>query len=188
MPDALTLTWLVTAVAVPALGYVGALVLQRLKEVRDWRIARLDEKIRDVYAPLYADAVLGEAIWTGFAGVRWPAHGMGGYDPDGPNTTDEERENWRVAVRELFMPVNERMEARILAHAHLLAEPEIKPLISRFLLHVSGYRLIIEAWEEGDFSRHTSLVEFPAGIRAVLETRLAALMAEQDRHARRWLF
>ncbi len=188
MADGLTLPWLVTAVAVPALGYVGALVLQRLKEVRDWRIARLDEKIRDVYAPLYADAVLGEAIWTGFSGVRWPAHGMIGYDPDGPATTEEEREKWRAAVRDLFMPVNERMEARILAHAHLLAEPEIKPLISRFLVHVAGYRLIIEAWEAGDYSRHISLVEFPEGIRAVLEKRLVALMAEQDRYARRWLF
>ena len=75
-----------------------------------------------------------------------------------------------------------------LAHAHLLAEPEIKPLISRFLVHVAGYRLIIEAWEAGDYSRHISLVEFPEGIRAVLEKRLVALMAEQDRYARRWLF
>ena len=170
--DETVIGWLATAILVPALGFLANEFWKRRQEWRALRVARLEAEIRDLYAPLYSDLLASEAIWSGFRGVFWPAHGGQGYDPDSDRTTDDEREAWRRAVVDTFMPINERIEARLLAQAHLIGLSGMPAPFQAFLVHVAGYRVLIGAWSRGDFRRHASLNNFPVEMIDLVRDRL----------------
>jgi hypothetical protein len=64
-------------------------------------------------------------------------------------------------MRQVFMPLNERMAELVLAHADLLDEEEMPACLLALTAHVFAYRAVLKQWEQADFSEHTSPLPFP---------------------------
>jgi hypothetical protein len=77
-----------------------------------------------------------------------------------PPTKEEEAE-WRLWMTSVFMPLNERMQEIIIDHADLLDEPEIPNCLLTLCAHVSAYKSVLKQWEQGDYTRNWSVINFP---------------------------
>lgn len=162
-------------------GWLANEFFRRRQERRVQRLERLDTQIREFYGPLFAEVTASEAIWQGFGKALWPEHGFDGYGPDNPVTTEEERERWRTWVREVFMPINLRIEKILMEKADLLEGTAYPKSFQDLLAHIAGYKVVMMRWDAGDFSKHTSLNNWPSGIVEDVTEGLSQAQAEQKR-------
>ena len=82
----------------------------------------------------------------------------------------------------VFMPLNERMQNLIIEHADLLDEPEMPNCLLMLCAHVSAYKSVLRQWEDGDYTRNWSVVNFPREeLLAYTEQTFKRLKAEQAR-------
>ncbi len=61
----------------------------------------------------------------------------------------------------VFMPLNESMAALVLSHTDLMEDSVMPECLLTLTAHVHGYKGVVKAWENGNFSQHFSLIEFP---------------------------
>src|SRR5262249_37870131 len=144
------------------LAFVGYVVTYRnsvrLAQRKD-RLDRIDRQLRELYGPLFALITASGEAWTGFRAIyRSRARS---YWRSAPKPTEQEAAAWRLWMTEVFMPLNTRMAQLVTEHADLVEEPEMPPSLLKLCAHVEGYRAVLAAWKDGDFSRHASVVDFP---------------------------
>jgi len=149
-------TLLVTALLAlfgAAAKYLTDLRLARRKD----RLDRVNQQLGKLYGPLYALDRAGSTAWTSFRSVYRP-----GVPYFKPPVSKEELSAWRLWMKEVFMPLNLRMEATILENAHLIIEGEIPECFLDLASHIAAYKAVIKRWENGDYSEHLSIIEHPS--------------------------
>jgi hypothetical protein len=75
--------------------------------------------------------------------------------------TDEELKQWRLWIREVFMPLNIKMEQTIICNAHLIEGVVMPESFKQLLAHIEAYKAVIKRWDLDDYSDHVSFVPFP---------------------------
>jgi hypothetical protein len=98
-----------------------------------------------------------------------------------------EEEAWRRWMKQVFMPLNEKMEQLVITKADLLDSPKMPDCLLDLVAHVEAYRVVIAKWNAGDFREHKSLINFPREVLQYAQDRFAVLKDEQQQLlARRW--
>jgi len=171
---------IVVTIVLAFCGYIVTFALQRIQANREAQLARINLQLRNLYGPLYSTLKANQAIWDEFAKNLWPKHGEEGYFGDGTNTTEEEKERWRIWMLEVFEPLNARIEKVILENGDLLDGSEFPDILVDTLAHIAAYRALYPKWREGDFSYHTSLIDYPMGLLEAVEPTYLKLLQHQS--------
>ena len=80
------------------------------------------------------------------------------------------------------MPLNEQMAGIIIGNADLLDEPEMPKCLQVLCAHVFAYRSVLKQWEQGDYTRNWSVINFPREeLLLYTEHTFKRLKAEQSR-------
>lgn len=157
--DTKTLATLIVSLLLAVAGYVATYFNTLRLTKRKERLDRVDRQLREFYGPLYALTESADKSWRSFrlqigrpTGSFWDAS---------PPPTDQERAAWRLWMSHVLMPVNVRIEAVIVEHADLLEGDEMPGCLLDLLAHIAAYKAVLRAWEDGDYSRHISVIDYP---------------------------
>ena len=142
----------VLALAGYLITYANNLRLQKRKA----RLERVESQLRDLYGPLLSRSEAAHRAWIAFREQYRP--GQPSYLSGDPPPTKADLETWRTWMSLVFQPINEEVAGLITEHADLIDEADMPECLLDIFAHVVGYRPVIAAWEKGDFSRHSSLV------------------------------
>ncbi|QFT80197.1 hypothetical protein FIU89_06190 [Roseovarius sp. THAF27] len=143
-------------------GWLFTYFHARYRSQQEVRLKLVNDKLRLLYGPLYARLLAGNEAWSSFSKTKWPKHGQAGYFADGYHLTEEELATWRHWMRHVFHPMNKKLEAIIVDHMDLVEDDQLPKVFTDVLAHIHVYDAVIKAWDEGDFSAHTSVTNFPA--------------------------
>ena len=101
------------------------------------------------------------------------------FDDDEQLPNESELKEWRLWIENVFMPGNEFIEKLITEKAYLIRESEMPDCLLQVITHVSGYRVIINKWQQGDFKENLSIVDFPEELGQYAQEAYQELKAEQ---------
>src|SRR5215467_30025 len=76
--------------------------------------------------------------------------------------TPKDLEAWRLWMKEVFMPVNIRMETIVIENAHLIIDGKMPECFLDLAAHLAVYKAVIKKWESGDFTQHLSSINHPS--------------------------
>lgn len=183
--DRLKIVGLVVTIVLAFAGYFFTWWHNRATAKRKDRLERVNRQLKELFGPFSALLYASNKAWHSFRGMYRPGGGFWGVDPP---PTPEEAAAWRLWMREVFHPLNVRMETLVLENADLLDEDFPRCFLD-LCAHVATYRTVLKRWDEGDYSEHTSVNNFPAmELRAFIDPRCRALREEQRKllgaHAR----
>jgi hypothetical protein len=168
---------LIVTVIVALLGYLitywNNLLIARRKE----QLELVDRRISELYGPLY---VATQAGWKAYKALLLKLNKREVFDKDSP-ATEKELEEWRIWLKEVFMPNNELMERLIIEKAYLIQEEKMPECMLDLITHVSGYKALLAKWEKGDFSENLSVLGFPQELREYAAQSYQQLKAKQLR-------
>ncbi|HYW14223.1 MAG TPA: hypothetical protein VE871_19815 [Longimicrobium sp.] len=166
------------AVAVALVGFIVTYAISLRLAVRKDQLDRVDRQLRDLYGPLFSLNRVSAEVYRAFR-QEW-RRDVQGYWSNAVPPTDDEARAWRLCMVEVFFPLIARMEDLVIQHADLIDETEMPGCLLELVTHVSTYRAVLRAWEEGDYSRHTSMLPYPRQtITEYLERRYAELKHRQ---------
>jgi hypothetical protein len=148
-------------------------------EQRRAHLERVDRQLSEFYGPLFATTAAAAIAWRGFRSLVPSRAGISFWGD--PPPSEAEAATWRLWMKEVFMPLNLKMEALIVEKADLLVEPEMPDSLLQLCAHVEAYRTVLRKWEMQDFSDHVSVVEYPYELNAYARLRYRDLKAEQQR-------
>jgi hypothetical protein len=95
--------------------------------------------------------------------------------------TEPERDLWRLWMRTVFQPANERMVELVLTKADLLDEADMPDCLLQLLAHVAFYRGIIQMWDSGDNRYNFSAFNFPGQpLQTYAQAKFEELKARQQ--------
>lgn len=166
------------SVVLALVGYVATFLMQRNHAERQAELDRVNLQLRNLYGPLYTTLLANQAIWNAFCHTHWPSHGEASYFGSG-QTTEKEKETWRTWMVEVFEPLNLRVERAILENGDLLDGNELPQEFVDVLAHIASYRALYRKWNDGDFSDHTSLLNYPSGLLQRVEPTYRDLLQRQ---------
>jgi hypothetical protein len=172
---------IVASIGVAISGYLFTHFHDRRVRAKAAQLDRVNLQLRNLYGPLYAILKAGDSVWDAFQAKHWPAHGRQGYFGHDDETTDAEKLTWRIWMTEVFEPLNARMESAILNNLDLVEGGEVPQVFLEAIAHVAAYRAVYRRWQDGDFSEHISVFNFPSEILRVVEPQFKSLLAEQQR-------
>lgn len=176
MTDALMVTTAVT-VLLAFTGYIAAYLNNLRLTQRNQRLERLSKQLGELYGPLYGLTNSETAVFKVFRSkVRPDQHFFDENDPP----TEEDLREWRQWMTTVFAPINNRMYELVLTKSDLLIETEMPRCLLDLCAHVVGYHLIMNQWEQGDYSENVSLLPFPrAELLKYVDESYDALKREQ---------
>lgn len=143
-------------------GWLFTYFHARHRSQKEARLKMVNDKLRLLYGPLYSRLLAGNEAWAAFSKTKWPKHGQAGYFTDGYNLTEEEMATWRHWMKHVFHPMNKKLESIIVDHMDLMEDDQLPKVFTDVLAHIHVYDAVIKAWEAGDFTAHTSIINFPA--------------------------
>ena len=146
---------------------------------RGARLERVDRQLSEFYGPLFASSAAAHIAWQGFRSM-FPDRTGTFWNTSSP-PSDTEAAEWRLWMQEVFMPLNLRMESVIVEKSDLLEEAEMPDALLRLCAHVEAYKTVLKQWEMEDYSRQTSVINYPGEIREYARSRYADLKSEQQR-------
>ena len=80
------------------------------------------------------------------------------------------------------MPLNRHLRDVIVEHADLLDEDRVPPLLLDVCAHVASYEAVLRRWEEGDYTEHTTSLNFPGDkLLAYADAGVRRLKSEQQK-------
>jgi hypothetical protein len=147
---------------------------------RSNRVKRLDRQLEQLYGPLLALSHASFQAWRAFRQIHGRDKTTFWGDPSRP-PTEAEATAWRLWMKHVFMPLNNRIEAVIIEHADLLEESFMPPCLLSLCSHVEAYRGVVNQWDTGDFSRHIAVINYPAEVLQYAQARYTELKAKQAR-------
>jgi hypothetical protein len=156
------ITPFVITITVATTGWIFTYFHSRHQYRRQAQLELINKKLRLLYGPLYARLLAGNAAWAAFSKTKWPKHRQGGYFTEGFPLSDNEITTWRNWMKIVFHPMNKKLEGIIVENLDLLEDDEIPRALTKALAHIYVYDAVLAAWEDGDFSEHTSIINFPA--------------------------
>ncbi|MCU7851808.1 MAG: hypothetical protein KZQ80_06305 [Candidatus Thiodiazotropha sp. (ex Monitilora ramsayi)] len=144
-------------------GYIATYVNNQKNAQRKAQIDRVNEQLKEFYGPLHSLGLASESAWVSFQYTHKPAgHRLSGefWAPSEPPSV-EEGEAWRLWMKTVFMPLNLRMVEIVTTRADLMEETVLPNCLGQLTAHVYSYAAVLKAWEQGDYSRHTAVSNFP---------------------------
>ena len=174
LATAITLGVTVTlALAGYALTYRNNLRIDQRKA----RLDRVNRQLGELYGPLLALSAAGAMAWLQFRSAYRPGlQPFWGTEPP----TEDEAAAYRLWMKEVFMPLNLRMEAAVIEKADLLEELEMPPVLLALCAHVAAYKATLKRWELGESSEDRGLVNFPTGLHEYAAGEFARLKRTQN--------
>jgi hypothetical protein len=157
-------------------GFLAKGVYDLVAARRNDRLDRVNQQLKLLYGPLYALDRSGAIAWAAF---RTKVRPKGSFFRDGDPPSEEELKAWRAWVITVFKPQHDEMSAILTRNADLLLESEFVQPLQHFCAHVAAYRVVFDQWQNGDFSQHHSVVDYPRGLSEYLETSFQRLKADQ---------
>lgn len=158
------------------LAFTGYLVTYWGNRMMARRMAHLqlvDRRLNEFYGPLYVASRAGNIAYRSLLQKQ----GKTQCHPIAPN----ERKEWMLWMKTIFMPLNNIREKIIIEKAHLIIEEEMPYCLLEFVTHVVGYKAVLAKWAEGDYSEMRSTIGWPPEFDRYVERSYAALKAEQMR-------
>lgn len=142
------------------------------------QLDRVSQQLREFYGPLHALIESEDESFQAF--VRATRPGKPGFWIDGDPPTREQQKQWRRRITEVTMPNYRAMEQVILKHSDLIVEATMPEELIALQAHIAGYRPVVSAWKEGDYTQNYSFFVFPQDARAYVRGRFAELKKEQE--------
>lgn len=168
---------LIVTIALALLGYVAAYLNNLRLAKRADRLKFVTAQIDELYGPLYVITQTGQILFQALRakGIKKERLSV---SEDGPDSADE-ISDWRIWVEEVFHPLNAQLEHIIINKAHLIIEEEMPQCLKRFLAHSAGFKAVIKKWQDGDFTEHSSVIEYPDEIEEYAESSFLSLRKQQ---------
>lgn len=177
--DTKTAVTLSVTVLLAVIGYLATYVNNLRLSQRRERLERVNRQLEKLYGPLFSLVRTSTITWDAYrqtSTLRGPF-----WNAENPPTKEEAAE-WRLWMTSVFMPLNERMQVIVIDHADLLDEPEMPTCLLTLCAHVSAYKSVLSQWEQGDYSRNWSVINFPREeLLIYTEQTFKRLKAEQAR-------
>jgi hypothetical protein len=142
------------------------------------KLERVNSQLKDFYGPLYVLTEAEELSFQQFLQDTRPEEGRAFWNADNP-PSEAQQKAWRRWISEVTIPNYERMESIILDHSDLIIEDDIPKPILDLSSHIAGYKPVISAWKEGNYSRNWSFSTFPQEVRSHLKERYTLLKIRQ---------
>lgn len=153
---------LLITVTLAFLGYLitywNNLRISKRKE----RLNLITKRISDFYGPLFIATHTNKRAFQSL--VKKLGRESALFTDKAGLPTDKEFQEWRLWMINILMPKNELIEKLILEKAYLIRENQIPECLLKFITHISGYKINIRQWENGDYSERLSIIDFPAEI------------------------
>lgn len=142
------------------------------------QLERVNQQLREFYGPLHALIESEEESFQAFINATRP--GKSGFWITGDEPTKDQQKEWRRWIAEVTMPNYAAMEQVIQKHSDLIVETTMpKPLID-LQAHIAGYKPVVSAWKEGDYTRNYSFFNMPQQARSYARERFAMLKVQQE--------
>lgn len=174
MPNTAILVTILLAFA----GY-GATYLNNVRiEQRRAKLKYVSDQLQYLYGPLFSLTSASNEAWAAFRSRCRPG---GPFFGRLPPPTKAELEQWRLWMRQVFMPMNLQMRDAIIDNAHLIEGDRMPEAFRDLLAHVETYKIALRRWEEGDFSEHTAYLDFPHDFAPEVADTFGILKSRQAR-------
>jgi hypothetical protein len=147
---------LVTATVAAVLSYSNSQRMHRRQE----RLVRISKQLSELYGPLLALLEANKRSYEKFLGA-FRAGSNAFFNPNMPETTQEQLEAWKLWVRHVFQPTNRKIFDLVVSKADLLIDDEMPDFLLDFCAHKAGFDVTLARWDEGDFTSHLSLLPHP---------------------------
>ena len=171
---------LITTTVTVVLAFIGYLITYlnnlRLTQRKD-RLDRVNRQLGELYGPLFALNHASHIARQKF--LQKYAAGRTRFFSKEVKHTDEELRAWRHWMQTVFMPINMRIYELILSKSDLLIESHMPPCLIQLCAHVASYKVVLEKWEQGDFTSHTALIHFPKEFHGYSKESFEMLKSEQ---------
>lgn len=171
----LLVLWVTLAVGL--IGYLITYIYSLHLARRADRLKYLNAQMDELYGPLYVITQAGQILFKALSAKRDERR-----EEDKPElqlSSEQEEQEWRLWVKEVFQPLNEKLEQVIIGKAHLVIEEDMPHPLKRFLAHSAGYKAVIKQWELGDYAESASIIEYPTELAKYAEESFKTLRKEQ---------
>lgn len=174
--------FIITTTITIVLAFLGYLITYlynlRLSQRKDC-LDRVNRQLGEFYGPLFALNHAGYIARQKF--MEEYAAGRKSFFAKGVKHSETDLRAWRNWMQTVFMPINVRIYELILSKADLLIEPSMPFCLITLCAHVASYKIVLEKWEQGDFSENTALVPYPSDLHEYTRSSFEMLKSEQAR-------
>ena len=157
------------------LGVIGYFIKSLAEKNERRRLETLDllnKRIEEFYGPLYFRLEEGRRSYETLLEKL-------GKEFVQKDATEQDLLEWRDWYRNVFHPSNLQIEKIIIEKSYLTTEDEIPKCLIDFVIHFSGYKVLIVRWNNGDFSENFSTHDFPSTMKLYLHESYNKLKKQQ---------
>lgn len=172
------LTTTIITILLALLGYFATYLNNLRLSQRSEKLSRINRQLSELYGPLFALTHATNTAWRAFRTKNRPGKA---YFFDNESLTETELSAWRLWMTTVFMPNNLRIYEIILSKSDLLIETKMPECLLSFCAHVTAYQTVLKKWENGDYSEHLSVINYPNEIIEYAKTSYQSIKAEQKR-------
>jgi hypothetical protein len=168
--------------------------IQFLDNQRKDQLTRVDAQLQRLYGPLYALTVADSATWQTYSSTSCNRTKYLFSPAILRSVTDVD--TWRVCMRNVFEPLNEKMEDAIVNNSQLMIGGTMPMTFQTLIVHTERYKAVIADWKPSDrkdvrsyTSRKTNVVEgltYPVHIIACVSESFQALKSRQQQLEHFW--
>ena len=182
--DTNSASFVITTLVTIVLAFVGYMITYlnnlRLSQHKD-RIDRVNRQLGEFYGPLFA--LVNASQITRMKFLEKYADGRTSFFKSEKKIKHSEKDlkTWRHWMKTVFMPINIRIYELILSKSDLLIESNMPICLVELCAHVASYRVVLEQWEQNNFSEHIALVSFPKEINDYAKKSFVLLKSEQEK-------
>ena len=138
---------ILVGVAVTILAAIFGYIVSYLDQHRKDQVAFVSAQIEKLYGPLFALVQANDIAWAHFRQEYWKD--KRDYFQANSDLHPADIELWRRWMREVFQPMNIKMEDALVNNAQLLVGERMPPMFLQFISHTEAYKSVIAKWEEG---------------------------------------
>uniref|UniRef100_A0A0G4GNF2 Uncharacterized protein n=1 Tax=Chromera velia CCMP2878 TaxID=1169474 RepID=A0A0G4GNF2_9ALVE len=152
----------------------------QLQKRRD-QLERANSQLREFYGPVYALVSASRSCFSTFLKHYSPqktsdtAAVSGLREVIDRNPEGEEAQAYRLWMKEILMPFNQRASELLVSKADLFDGPTMPNFFLEFVAHTASMEIVMRRWEAGDFSIHFAQVPYPSEIHVFVATEFNRL-------------
>jgi hypothetical protein len=132
---------IIGAVFVAICGYATSYLQQNRKD----QLAFVGTQIEKLYGPLFALINANNIAWQHFQTRYWPDREE--FFSATTRLKPSHVKLWRRWMREVFQPMNVKMEDAIVSNGQLLVGQQMPPMFLQFISHTEAYKAVTADWE-----------------------------------------
>lgn len=173
----------IVTVFIAIMGYFATYLNNIRISKRNAKIERVNRQLNELYGPLYALSHISKKLFEDFT----TRNNMTGPDNIWVFANDEQREEWILWMKTVFMPNNLSIYRLIRTKADLLIENDLDPSLLDACAHTGDWEIMLKKWKdwkEGGMSSErpdvTPKVAFPDNLGNYAHESFKKLKREQE--------